>query len=352
LELLPVFWGDIAAETLGIDETIPRIGEVVVRSLGRRATLDDPLVATLLAGNLDPARVVVRTADSEGWRVVADAAVNEAQQTGGITTRAPAAEEIRREIADAWEETTWLKRVEDEDILAAVGRALGQATVDDAVESEVVRGPGLPGFVRNTLRQLDEVVGAVVGNTAGRLNEYLRTRLGPGITEFIGDILVYQRHRERIHQRVREVLRKHAPDLGEQGNPVSVVGHSLGGVIAFDLAVAGQPRLWTDGLVTFGSQSPFFHVLDPRGDLAAFRPGQPVTLPPTIPRWTNLWEPLDILAFIAGKVFRLTTGKPPSDQEVPHRGSFGLWTHSSYWAVPELVDAIPATFTPTSPDLR
>jgi hypothetical protein len=124
-----------------------------------------------------------------------------------------------------------------------------------------------------------------------------------------------------------------------------MVGHSLGGVIAFDLAVAGERPLWTNGLVTFGSQSPFFHVLDPRGDLAAFRPGQPVTLPPTIPCWTNLWEPLDILAFIAGKVFRLATGEPPTDQEVPHRGSFGLWTHSSYWIVPELADAIRATFS-------
>jgi hypothetical protein len=351
-ELLPVFWGDIAAETLGVDETIPRIGEVVVRSLELRATPDDPLVMTLLAGNLHPARVVVRSADSQGWMVVADAAATEAQQARGITTRAPAAEDIRREIADAWEETTWLKQVEDEEILAAVGRAVGQATVDEAVESEVVRGPGLPGFVRNTLRQLDEVVGAVVGNTAGRLNQYMRTRLGPGITEFLGDIFVYQRHRERIHQRVREVLRKHAPNLGEQENPVSVAGHSLGGVIAFDLAVAGEPQLWTNGLVTFGSQSPFFHVLDPRGDLAAFRPDQPVPLPPTIPRWTNLWEPLDVLAFIAGKVFRLTTGKAPTDQEVPHRGSFGLWTHSAYWAVPELVDAIRATFAPISPDLR
>ena len=344
LELLPVFWGDIAAETLGIDETIPRIGEVIVRTLGLRATPDGPLVTALLAGNPDPTRVLVRTADSEGWMVVADAAVTESQQAGSITTRAAVAEDIGREIADAWDETRWLKQVKDEEILAAVGRALGQATVGEALGPEVVRSPDLRGFVRNTLRQFDEVVGAVVGSTAGRLNEYLRIRLGPGVTEFLGDIFVYQRHRQRIHQRVREVLRTQAPDLGEQRNPVSVVGHSLGGVIAFDLAVAGESRLWTNGLVTFGSQSPFFHVLDPRGDLAAFRPGQPVTLPPTIPRWTNLWEPLDILAFIAGKVFRLAAGEPPTDQEVPHRGSFGLWTHSSYWTVPELVDAIRATF--------
>jgi hypothetical protein len=325
---------------------------VVIRSLGPRANPDDPLVRTLLAGNLHPAPALVRTADSEGWIVVADAAATEAQEAGETITRAPAAEDIRREIANAWEETTWLKQIKDEEILAAVGRALGQATVDETVGSELVRGQSVRAFVRNTLHQLDEVVGAVISNTAGRLNEYLRTRMGPGITEFLGDILVYQRHRKRIHQRVREVLRKQAPDLGDERKPVSVIGHSLGGVIAFDLAVAGEPRLWTNGLVTFGSQSPFFHIVDPRDDLAPFRPGQPVTLPPTIPRWTNLWEPLDILAFIAGKVFRLTSGKAPSDQEVPHRGSFGLWTHSAYWTVPELVDAIRTTLAPSLPHLR
>ncbi|MFG2320276.1 hypothetical protein [Streptomyces tendae] len=175
------------------------------------------------------------------------------------------------------------------------------------------------------------MAGAAVEAVAGRLNHLLRSRLGPATTRFLGDVLVYQRHRAKIHARVREAIDAVDPALGRgPDRPVRVVAHSLGGVVAVNMATASAP-LWTSSLLTFGSQAAFFHVCDPRGgQLAPYAGGQGVTLPPSLSRWTNLWEPLNMLAFAASTVFRLHDGSTPVDVSLPHSASDGLWTHSAY----------------------
>jgi hypothetical protein len=194
-------------------------------------------------------------------------------------------------------------------------------------------------FVRRRLDELDRVVGATFNAAAGRLNTHLRTSFLPGITQGVGDILVYQRHRKRIQDRVRAVIAETDPELGRsREHPVDVLAHSLGGVIAVDMATAADP-LWIRQLVTFGSQSPFFHVCDPRGGVLTPYTGIPVQLPESIGRWTNLWEPLDPLAFVTARVFRLQ-GAPPDDIKIPHLASSGMWTHSDYWTLESVAEAI------------
>jgi pimeloyl-ACP methyl ester carboxylesterase len=117
------------------------------------------------------------------------------------------------------------------------------------------------------------------------------------------------------------------------GKPISVIAHSLGGVIAFDAATRSSDALWIDGFVTFGSQAAFFQVLDPRPSLPLYIPGRPIRLPETIERWTSLWEPLDVLAFAAGKVFRLHSGLAPTDVRLVHDLHSGLATHGTYWEI-------------------
>ncbi|MFD3563126.1 hypothetical protein ACFWVU_26175 [Streptomyces sp. NPDC058686] len=196
-------------------------------------------------------------------------------------------------------------------------------------------------LVRRRLRDLDRVAGAAIGAVAGRVNHAVRTRFGPGTTRFLGDVLVYQRHRDAIHARIRARIDEVDPKLGRgPERPVRVVAHSLGGVIAVDMATAVEP-LWTERLVTFGSQAAFFHVCDPRGgQLLPYSGHAPVQLPASLGRWTNLWEPLDLLAFAASQVFQLSDGSNPVDRPVPHAASTGMWTHSAYWDLPDVATAI------------
>jgi hypothetical protein len=116
---------------------------------------------------------------------------------------------------------------------------------------------------------------------------------------------VYQRNRAAIQSRIWDAITTHAQGYGTPDRPISVLAHSLGGVITFDAAIDAQRPLWIKTLVTFGSQPAFFHVLDPRQELSRYVRNSPVKLPATIGSWVNLWEAMDFLAFATGKVFLL-----------------------------------------------
>jgi pimeloyl-ACP methyl ester carboxylesterase len=167
---------------------------------------------------------------------------------------------------------------------------------------------------------------------------------------FIADVIVYQSHtyREKIQARVREVIKR---ELGEQAGtadqPVKVVAHSLGGVVSFDLACRNQDALHIDALVTLGSQPAFFHLLDPREGVADFE-GEPVAVPETIGRWTNVWDEYDMLGFATDEVFRLYDGTAPLDVRVRAtrsrvKGGLMLRSHLRYFTNKETAEAIKLT---------
>jgi hypothetical protein len=341
-EFIPVFWGDLGASSGGILGTLPHAIPQAVRADGDG--WDQAEVELGLALISEGGGEAVRADRIERRAIVADAFADEVE---GEAVRATDVEDMREEIHDRWPELPNLAGIADEDVLRAFGRAVAQASdvspdlvvEDGGVHAEVRTLPDPRRVVRQVLHGIDAAVGAVLGAAGDGVNSFLRQTLGPRLGEFLGDVFVYQRHRELLHERVWERLQRHDRTLGTEENPVDLVGHSLGGVIGFDLAAVAVPRLWVESLVTFGSQSSFFHVVDPRGEpLARFAQGAPVVLPPSIRRWTNLWEPLDPLAFIAAVVFELASGQAPQDRSVRSLASYGLWTHSSYWRAPELVE--------------
>ncbi|WKV75395.1 hypothetical protein AW27_030040 [Streptomyces sp. PCS3-D2] len=62
----------------------------------------------------------------------------------------------------------------------------------------------------------------------------------------------------------------------------------------------------------------------------------PGVLPRSLRRWTNLGEPMDLLAFVTARMFRLHDGTAPLDICIPAPASdlgWG-WTYSSYWDLP------------------
>jgi hypothetical protein len=384
--LVPVYWGDLGADEDSMSFTIPRWpsdrrlggGRVETRdgAAARAAApaavapggfdtdeLREAVVAHLFAapvGTPAPRRgVELRGGGTDGLPYAVVAGVERASagaaEAGGVELRERAEEwgaAVVRVLAEAWPQTTWLRRVGDPYMLAEIGAAVAGSLADPGADHagrygyELRDAADVVGFLQNRIMDIDRLVGASVNSAAGRLNTYLRTEFGPYVHRFVGDTLVYQRDRTRIQQRVREVVAAERPGLGSgPDHPVQMIGHSFGGVVALDLAVDENP-LWTRSLLTIGAQAPLFHVTDPRSpSLAAFQPAKgPVALPKSLGRWTNLWEPIDLLAFIAARVFTLFDGSPPTDVAVPHRASHGLWTHSAYWGMPELVDVMGDVF--------
>ncbi|MGW0557301.1 hypothetical protein ACWDZ6_24510 [Streptomyces sp. NPDC002926] len=341
LRLHPIYWGDLGADDAFVELSLPQLRRSGLRD-------EDPS---------DPEAVDLLTALMNGmpasWTGGLPQPVSAAVKAGLGTDSAsglrtgpgdPDVERLVLEVlAEDWPSTRWLSRTDDAILLRETGTAIADAVQGEAetgaagLRSTVADEDGLRALIRRRLAQLDRIAGAAMQTVAGRVNSGLRTRFGPATTRFLGDVLVYQRHRATIQARVREHIAAVHPQLGQDADrPVRIVAHSLGGVIAVDMATADTP-LWTSSLLTFGSQAAYFHLCDPRGgQLPTYSDAAPATLPPSLARWTNLWQPLDMLAFAASRVFRLADGSSPSDVPLPHTARAGLWTHSVYWDCPEL----------------
>lgn len=344
----PVYWGDLAANDTWIDKVIPR--RTTLTDDRTRDTVNDSDHADLIESLAGTTDIRDDHAPEELLSTIRDRLVENPEWDGDT-------DEVLTAVIDLWPETHWLARVPASAVHDETARELaaiaidaqhlhedpGHATVETRGEWTAAVQSRVSHAVQARLADIDRVVGASMGFVGGRLNQYLRDGIGPGTARFFGDVLVYQRHRERIADRVRATIHDRLPGAGTPDQPLYLLGHSLGGVIAFDLAVSDTP-LWTRSLLTCGSQAPFFHVVDGRGGLLDNYTGAAQQLPPTIGEWTNLWEDLDPLAFAANRVFTLHDGQRPADVRTRHLASSGLWTHSSYWQSRELIDTVKAAF--------
>jgi hypothetical protein len=344
VKLVPVFWGDLGAALEGLEETLPVADAAAVRAAGVVPAADAEMGLGLLAG--EPETGIRAQATEDRASIAGQAFEQQLGVSADLLVRAQAESvDLRSDFESAWLQTEWLQSIGNESLVREIAAAAADALAgDDGPAVASTRALAIPSpreLVGRVVAAFDRAIGSVIGSVGGEVNSFIRSELAPHLGAFIGDIFVYQAHRAEIHDRVREVLDREAPGHGDKDQPIPVLAHSLGGVISFDMAVAGDPPLSISRFVTFGSQSPFFHILDPRGGgLQPFTPGHPSPLPGTIGQWANLWEPLDPLAFIAAKVFTLADGKLPRDIAVRHLASYKLWTHSSYWHSAELVSAV------------
>jgi hypothetical protein len=180
----------------------------------------------------------------------------------------------------------------------------------------------------------------------GTLYRTVRDRYLAAAAQFAGDIILYQRRQADIHARVWETLVREAPGWGIEGRPVHVVTHSLGGSVAFDIAVGGHPRLHIDRLVSCATTAPYFHVIgcSPHAEHTAHADHDgPVILPPSIAAWTNYFIPLDPWGYLAAPVFRLADGSAPNDIELrtgEREDRLARHGASHYWRHPAVIAGI------------
>jgi hypothetical protein len=358
--LIEVFWGDLGGESEGLADSLPVLFPQAdtTRGDGEGAAFLELLQAQRveLMGQM-----LTRAEDTSVVEALYAATIDAA----GLSLPAPEVtrgdnDALKEALVEALPGTQHLRTIRDVEVQQAVGRLL-------ADHLRTLQSPGLGGgddvivtrswlddikqSIKRFLHDIDQLIGRMAASVAGSANQWVRGALAHPIALTLGDIVAYHQRRTAIHTRLFDVLDREAPGYGTEKRPIAVLAHSLGGLITFDAALGsyvpqdGAPRqLHISRWVTFGSQPAFFHVLAPRSGIAPYRPGRPVTLPGTIGKWTNLWHPLDILAFTAGTVFRLSTGQVPKDLRVDTAASEIIdrigWLHSAYWSSTSLVDAL------------
>lgn len=245
----------------------------------------------------------------------------------------------------------------------------GVTMVADAMRGTVASGVGRTlSWIQHQLGEPDQArltraVGSHIRKHAhrrmrGYLNERFRDfrlLLTSAVLPVMADTIIYQSPKQRrlIHHRVQRALDEHAPGWGTAQKPIDIIGHSLGGVIAFDMAVAEEKPLHLNRLVTLGSQISLFHVLDPRAETILPFEGHRVRVPQTIGHWWNIRDVHDMLGFAADQVFEMHDGSLPHEEVVrcyftALEGAAFFQSHVGYWQRKPAIRRLRDIFQPST----
>jgi hypothetical protein len=347
-EALPLYWGDLGGNGTNLRDALP----------GYKASssvMNDASYALLsetrqrLLAKTQPAGFLVANYAETIDGILAG------YNSGAAAFAQPDAanDAVKQWLTEQLPNTTHLKHIADQAQLKAVGellRAAGPWLENDTANT----GSSAHNFTgdysfkkkfRQVLDAIDSLLGKSIEALGGHFNTLLRGSIAEGVALTFGDVVAYHQQRSEIMRRLFDFVKEKG--VGTEHAPVTVVGHSLGGLITFDAALGIETpdgsKLYIDHWVTLGSQPAFFHIMTPRGDLVKYDGINQVKLPPTIKKWTNFWHALDVLAFVASPVFKLHNNNTPTDIEL----SVGLseivrekfWLHSVYWKHRDVIGA-------------
>jgi hypothetical protein len=176
------------------------------------------------------------------------------------------------------------------------------------------------GTVYNKLRlaaaKFKQGVQSMAGKAVDEAGDFLSTKLlaatrdslNAVLGRFFGDVFVYLDHRGDAAQpgpiptQILNALDSaHASATDE---PFVIIGHSLGGVITFDLLSHFRPDIEVDLFVSVGSQVAHFEELKlyRASDVAIARPERAKT-PKNIKRWINIYDEVDIFSYSVARIF-------------------------------------------------
>lgn len=235
-----------------------------------------------------------------------------------------------------------------------------------ALESQLRVNGGLQayGAAGDAIKKGFSTLGGWIGTSASdALLKKHRKALSTFVGYFLGDAFVYLRQREvegaqgaqaRIFKPILDSLIKaHAAERAE-GEPFVVVGHSLGGVILFDILSdpaslarldAEAPGLKIDLLATVGSQPGFFADLK----LYADKPATAGKLdkPQKVTVWHNVFDYTDVFSFLAAPMFSAV-------EDFSYDSAVDLLAaHTAYFKKPSfyqrLRSRLPTVATPAAP---
>jgi hypothetical protein len=237
----------------------------------------------------------------------------------------------------------WLGRVrDDEELLASFMHAVKRWTPQGVAEPQPA-GAAVETFgVSDAWSRISEAATRVFSMadrlTSDVLVSMTRTALHERVARFLGDIFVYldkrgdNDHPGVIVTTVVQALDDAPRKATQNDSKLVVVGHSLGGVIAYDILTSFRPDLHVDVFVTAGSQVAVFEELKLYRASDPNVPANPardrVSRPPNIDRWINVYDEDDVLGFATKRVFAGT------DDFAYATGKGVLGAHTAYFSLP------------------
>jgi hypothetical protein len=147
--------------------------------------------------------------------------------------------------------------------------------------------------------------------TSTKLLAWGRRPLNGILGQFFGDVFAYFDTRGDINAPgpiPRRILESIDQAIAESpvDDPLIIIGHSLGGVIAFDLLSYFRPNIEVDLFVTVGSQVSHFEEMKrfKVSDPAIPSPQQKLArTPANIRHWINVIDEVDIFSYACEKIF-------------------------------------------------
>jgi hypothetical protein len=212
---------------------------------------------------------------------------------------------------------------------------------DDQAQWERFGEAGLAERLKESLGRITSLPGSAVSSAVlmlARKNTHL------GAAQFLGDVFQYLYKRgdkDSPGPIVKKVLGQ-LRNAGDARTPVDskliVVGHSLGGVISYDILTYFDPSIQVDVLVTVGSQVALFE------EMALYRASRPdfvpnpatdrVPQPGNVRRWLNVVDPNDVFSFRAEGVFE-------GVKDFQYETGYGTMSaHSGYFRRPSFYERL------------
>lgn len=156
--------------------------------------------------------------------------------------------------------------------------------------------------------------------------------------QLLADVIGYQLHRDSIQAVLKTELTKVAKAAGAR--QVLPIGLSLGGIALVDL-LASWPRAPVEACVTVGSQAPLLYTFNAIPSMP-YDEANPPYLP--VP-WLNIYDSRDFMSFVAEPLFRRRDGLASVVDLRVNSGKDFPKSHSAYWELPPVWDAIATAFT-------
>jgi hypothetical protein len=356
--IISPYWGDEAGKMHWNYACLPS-GDI--ESLGPADVGPALLVGSGLADVTARERVLTDMARSAGLPEVVDvlwalawtdaAAATPAEEHAAVAKQLAALGARAVAYAQANPKPAWLADVPDDvklvaRLMAEAGAFVPSGTTSAAqpqAEWETLGGGDVLNFVVRAGMKVGDSVKNVIGANASKAAVGLwRPALQHHASDFLGDVFAYLKKRGTkeapgpIVTIVAGAIAA-AAAVRTDSDPLIVIGHSMGGDIAYDIFSHFRPDLRCDVFCTVGSQVGLFEELklfEASNDDVPANGTRSVERPPNVGRWINVFDSNDVLAFATKGVFSGTED---------FRYATGRWTleaHSAYFRIASFYDRL------------